>query len=185
MGTGLRRAIRCIMCWTAVQKHCRDPFSTCPGEIRERGGRRLRTVEYVRGMLLLVAAMGIGLFPAGRAGNAAGSPPSFSGLSAAEAAELIRAYEGRADFVILDVRTRREFERDHLRSAVLEDYRSGTFAEDVGRLDRNRIYLLYCASGNRSGKAMEIMRSLGFRNVFHMAGGIGKWKEEGRPVVVP
>lgn len=130
-----------------------------------------------------MAAMGVGLFSVGGSGEAARIPPSFTALSAAEAAELIRGNEGNPDFVVLDVRTPREYGRDHLRDSVLVDYRSRTFAEDIGRLDRNRTYLLYCATGNRSGKAMEIMRSLGFRKVFHLAGGIGKWKEEGRPVV--
>ncbi len=143
----------------------------------------MRAVDHALGMFLVVAAIGAGLYSAGRPGEAASAPPSFSALSAAEAAELIRGNEGRADFVVLDVRTPKEYERGHLRGAALSDYRSGTFAEEIGRLDRNRTYLLYCATGNRSGKAMEIMRSLGFRNVFHMAGGIGKWKEEGRPVV--
>jgi rhodanese-related sulfurtransferase len=39
-----------------------------------------------------------------------------------------------------------------------------------------------CDSGNRSDKAVAILRKLGFGQVFSLSGGIGAWQQAGLPV---
>jgi rhodanese-related sulfurtransferase len=46
-------------------------------------------------------------------------------------------------------------------------------------------YLLYCRSGNRSAQAREMMRGLGFAEVYEIDGGITAWTEAGLGVVAP
>ena len=53
-----------------------------------------------------------------------------------------------------------------------------------GRLDRDRTYLLYCRTGNRSAKTVPILRELGFRRVLHLEEGIRAWKDSGQPVEI-
>lgn len=41
--------------------------------------------------------------------------------------------------------------------------------------DKNEEIIVYCRSGNRSGKIFDVMKDLGFTNVKSMAGGINEW----------
>jgi len=100
-----------------------------------------------------------------------------------EAQALIRENAGNRDFVVLDVRTPGEFAQGHLEGALLVDYRSPGFREGMAALDRSKTYLVYCRTGNRSDKALGIMRELGFRSYYHLGGGIKRWTEEGLPAV--
>ena len=45
--------------------------------------------------------------------------------------------------------------------------------------------ILYCASGNRSARAADQLRELGYENAASVAGGIKAWEAEGLPVVMP
>ncbi len=67
--------------------------------------------------------------------------------------------------VILDVRTKEEFQESHVISAQNIDWQQPDFKETVSKLDKNAEYKLYCGSGNRSGKASTLMQSLGFKQV--------------------
>jgi molybdopterin/thiamine biosynthesis adenylyltransferase len=49
--------------------------------------------------------------------------------------------------------------------------------------DRSQRVILYCRSGNRSGKAAQEMSELGYENVANVEGGILEWQEQGLPVV--
>ena len=45
--------------------------------------------------------------------------------------------------------------------------------------------VIYCAAGNRSAFAAETLEQLGFEDVVSMAGGFGRWKNEGRDWQTP
>ena len=100
-----------------------------------------------------------------------------------EAQALIQKNAENRDFVVLDVRTPGEFAQGHLQGAVLVDYLSPGFREEMAGLDRTKTYLVYCRTGNRSTSAMGIMAELGFRGYYHLEGGIMRWLEEGLPAV--
>lgn len=103
-------------------------------------------------------------------------------LSPQEAWEFIQNHEGDPDFVILDVRTPGEYAAGHIAGAVLIDYRSPTFEEELGGLSRDATYLVYCRSGNRSADAVEVMARRGFTRIYELAGGIQAWERAGLPV---
>ena len=98
-----------------------------------------------------------------------------------EAFTLIQNNRNNPDFVILDVRTAEEFTEGHIENAINSDYYSDTCRDELNKLDKNRTYLIYCRSGNRSGKALAIMEELNFREVYDMSGGIIEWEAEGLP----
>ena len=104
-------------------------------------------------------------------------------VSAKEAADLIDKHNGDSDFAILDIRTPGEFQSGHLQSAILIDFYSQTFADRLSRLDKEKKFLIYCRSGNRSTRSLEIFKKLKFQKIYHMANGISTWKSEGFPVV--
>src|SRR5512134_3359935 len=119
----------------------------------------------------------------GRAAGEAAGPAAAVDLSPEEAAAMIREKGSRGDFVLLDVRTPQEYRDGHIDGAVLIDYTSSSFKEELGGLDPEKTYLVYCRTGNRSGKAISVMEELRFRKVRHLSGGITKWKERGLPTV--
>ena len=98
-----------------------------------------------------------------------------------EAFTLIQNNQNNPDFVIVDVRTPEEFADGHIAGAINIDYYSETFRDELDKLDKNKTYLIYCRSGNRSGKALNIIEELNFREVYNMSGGIIEWKAEGLP----
>jgi rhodanese-related sulfurtransferase len=87
--------------------------------------------------------------------------------------------------VVLDVRTPREFAEGHVAGAVnLSVAREGSehFDDEVAKLDRDKIYLLYCARGNRSAIAVDLMSKMGFTHLNDFSGGMQQWMKEGKPV---
>lgn len=104
-------------------------------------------------------------------------------VSAKEAADIIDKHNGDKDFAILDIRTPGEFQAGHLAKSILIDFYSQTFADQLNRLDKTKSYLVYCRTGNRSTKSLELFKKLKFQKVYHMASGISAWKSEGFAVV--
>jgi rhodanese-related sulfurtransferase len=103
-----------------------------------------------------------------------------------EARELIRsrtsfAPSGRRErsLVIVDVREEAEYASGHLLGAINLDFRSPIFPELIRKLDRCGAYLVYCRTGHRSVRAVQLMWGLGFAELYNLAGGILAWKEEG------
>ena len=78
---------------------------------------------------------------------------------------------------LIDVRTPEEMAAGQLEGAVGIDYKADDFKEQIGKLDRDGEYLLYCRSGNRSGKAMKLMNGMGFKKMYNMEGGFLAWSE--------
>ncbi len=107
----------------------------------------------------------------------------FTNASVDEAYTLIQNNKSNPDFVILDVRTPSEYASGHIENAVNLDYYDDAFEETLDNYDRNKTYLIYCRTGNRSAAAMKIMKNLGFTNVYNMQGGINVWISAGYPVV--
>ncbi len=128
--------------------------------------------------LLLITALAYGCI------NQTGSSNQvLEDIGIQEAFELIQSNQGNPDFVITDIRTPEEFNEGHIENAVNIDFYSETFREDLDKLDKSKTYFIYCRSGNRSGRAMPIMKELGFQEVYNLSAGIKEWTAEGLPVV--
>jgi rhodanese-related sulfurtransferase len=87
------------------------------------------------------------------------------------------------DFVIIDVRTPEEYAGGYIEKAINLDYYSETFADELDQLGKEKIYLIYSRTDQRSGEALDMMAELGFREVYNMLGGIVRWEELKLPTV--
>lgn len=97
-----------------------------------------------------------------------------------------QAFAARASepgVVILDVRTPEEFASGHLPGAINIDVESGSFTDQVAKLDKSATYAVYCRSGNRSAVAMDEMAREGFTDLADLAGGITAWAQAGGTIV--
>lgn len=85
---------------------------------------------------------------------------------------------------LLDVRTEGEWNEGHIEGAVRVDFLEEGFAEKVVKaVDLKQPVLVYCRSGNRSGKASKVMEKLGFVEIKEIKGGITAWTKAGKKVV--
>jgi len=98
----------------------------------------------------------------------------------AEAFDKLRKSE--KDAVLLDVRTRKEYEEGHIPGAVLIDITSNDFDKQVAKLDKKKTYLVHCAAGVRSTRACKKMGEANFSKLFNLEGGMGAWEKAGKPV---
>lgn len=79
--------------------------------------------------------------------------------------------------VVLDVRTTEEYNESFIPKAINYNVMDSlNFVKAVQPLDKNKKYYLYCRSGRRSGKALVMMKNMGFKNVLHLSGGITAWQ---------
>ena len=87
----------------------------------------------------------------------------------------------RADkkVVVLDVRTKQEFDTGHIPGSILLDWNSGEFEAKISKLDTNKTYLVHCAAGRRSAKACDKMSQLKFGKVYNLEGGFTAWEKAG------
>ncbi len=66
--------------------------------------------------------------------------------------------------IYLDVRTPEEIAEKSKPGSLNLDFRSPSFLAELQKLDKNGTYKVYCRSGNRSGQAVQIMMTLGFKD---------------------
>lgn len=110
------------------------------------------------------------------------SVPPATGITHVDPAGAARLIaEGKV--AVLDVRTPQEYALARIQGARLIDFNAPDFARKLSELDRNQPYLVHCASGRRSTKALEVFQQLGFKEVTHLDGGLNAWRAAGQPTV--
>ena len=110
-------------------------------------------------------------------GEEAGSAPAATEISR-------EAFGSRpvGSFLILDVRTPEEFAAGHLKNALnIPHDRLDERMSDF-RKYANVPVLVYCKSGRRAERAIEVLSEAGFTNLNHLTGDMDGWLEAGYPV---
>lgn len=70
------------------------------------------------------------------------------------------------DYVILDVRTKEEYQEEHLKNAENIPYDE---IDETITISKDKMIFVYCRSGSRSQIASETLKALGY-NVYDMGG---------------
>lgn len=86
------------------------------------------------------------------------------------------------DVQLIDVRTLEEYQEGHILNAQNIDYNSPNFEVNITKLNKSKPVLLYCKSGNRSGKSSQIFLEAGFKIIYDLEGGITEWIDKGLEV---
>ena len=85
--------------------------------------------------------------------------------------KLQELIQKNTDAILLDVRSRQEFEEGHLNGSV--NIPLYEIDKQLQRLPNKKCMLLiYCASGHRSKQAKEKLENLGYENVYHLKNGL-------------
>ena len=84
--------------------------------------------------------------------------------------------------VVLDVRTRKEYEAGHITGALNLDINSPEFEKKVSSLDKSKTYLVHCAAGGRSARACNKLSGMGFSHLVDLPPGFKGWEAAGKKV---
>jgi len=91
--------------------------------------------------------------------------------------EAKKRLETEKGIILLDVRTREEYNRRHIPNSTLLPL--AYLSAEAGQVlpDKDAEIFAYCASGSRSTAAVRTLRKLGYTRVYNL-GGIADWPYE-------
>ena len=86
--------------------------------------------------------------------------------------EMKEMFYNNSNVILLDVRSPQEFEEGHLIGAVnIPTYELYTQAPKMLK-DKECIIIAYCTVGVRSKHAINVLKKMGYKNLYHLDGGI-------------
>lgn len=80
------------------------------------------------------------------------------------------------ELVILDVRTKEEYDNGHIPGAKLFPVQLLPMKLDELNEYKDKPVLVYCASGGRSPRAVDTLVNNEFKNIYHLNRGISSWR---------
>lgn len=83
---------------------------------------------------------------------------------------------------IIDVRSEEKFNAGHIPNAVNIPYNKLPEMVDKLKKQPKKTILVYCGSGNSSGKAMKLLNQKEFESVMSIEGGFSEWVKSQLPV---
>lgn len=109
---------------------------------------------------------------------------TFSSISKLESVQQIKSrIDTKEKLTLLDVRTADEYKSGHLADSILLPGDEVAKKAETVLKDKNADIIVYCRTGARSKKAVEILLSMGYTNLTDMQGGIVSWQKAGFLVV--
>lgn len=103
----------------------------------------------------------------------------YTNISPEEAKEMIDS----DNIVILDVRTKSEYDKSHLPNTTL--YPLQKLENNTLNLSKKQKIIVVCKIGYRSSKASKELVKRGYKNVYNLEGGLTAWVENGYKVIKP
>jgi len=103
-------------------------------------------------------------------GSAAAGPTEFKDLALID---FMKSYtsEPLGNAMLIDLRTPPEFESGTINGAVMINFLDEDINQQLGKLDRNKNYYIFCEQGARSKKCLDKMKGMGFKKVYNLVGG--------------
>ena len=99
---------------------------------------------------------------------------AYMNITAEEAKTIMDTEQG---YVILDTRTREEYDQGHIPGAIVISHEEIAEKAEEVLTDKEQLILVYCRSGRRSKIAAEALVELGYTNIREF-GGIIDWPYE-------
>lgn len=105
----------------------------------------------------------------------------LSGIVSLEPQAATQLYN-RQDALFIDTRAEADYRKAHLPGAV--HVPADAVADRAGKLERHKDkpIIVYCATGQSSGRVAGQLKKLGFNQVSVLKGGFGAWQGNGYPL---
>ncbi len=104
---------------------------------------------------------------------------TYKQLNALEFQKLAESGKG----MILDVRTKSEFDSEHIPKSEYLNYYALDFKKKLLMLPKDEAIYLYCTTGYRSEKAAKYLVKNGYTKVYNLEHGILEWNLKNLPVI--
>jgi phage shock protein E len=82
----------------------------------------------------------------------------------------LKAHHAQHGGIFVDVRTPQEYAGGHVKGCLHIDALSRDFDKAIAKLDKEKTYYVYCASGGRSENAVDRMIAMGFKSAYNVGG---------------
>jgi rhodanese-related sulfurtransferase len=106
----------------------------------------------------------------------------FAGCATAiTQSDLHRKMEEKTPLLIVDVRSKGEYDRDHIPGAVHIPFYSIASGIKASEYSGNAPIVLYCEHGPRAGLAGMALILRGYDRIFSLEGHMKGWREKGWP----
>lgn len=110
-------------------------------------------------------------------------------ISQAELVDLLSQQQSEQEtksdptFIVLDVRTPKEFNNGHIKNAI--NISHNTVTENLSLLEKykDKMIVVHCRSGRRAMSAEKVLQENGFLNVRHLDGDMLGWVRAKLPIV--
>lgn len=86
--------------------------------------------------------------------------------------ELMKMIKENKNIILLDVRSVQEYNEGYINGATLIPLYELEKTAETKLLDKKQPIIVYCASGIRSIKAIEILMKKGYTNLYNLYGGL-------------
>lgn len=96
--------------------------------------------------------------------------------------EFILKFLARNNSIIIDLRSKLEFDNGHISDAVNYPIDDGDFVDSTRQLDKSFNIFLYCTAGGRSELALKELKNLGYYNVYTLKNGLMSWILDQKPL---
>lgn len=93
--------------------------------------------------------------------------------------EVYDAVYNSDEVQLVDVRTKEEFVGGHIGKAQNVCVTDEDFKQKAAKLNKEKPVYVYCKGGGRSARAAEILKEMGFKEIYDMQGGIVNWESQG------
>lgn len=115
-----------------------------------------------------------------------GRPAAADDVKSMPPEALLATLKDKQDeVVVLDVRTREEYEGGHVPGALHIPYDElESRVDEVRAREADRI-VVYCESGGRAARAESTLQEAGFTEVYDLEGHMKAWREAKRPTKRP
>jgi rhodanese-related sulfurtransferase len=94
-------------------------------------------------------------------------------VNAEEAYKLINE---NSEVLILDVRTKEEYDNGHIPGAKLVPVQVLPMKLTELNVYKDKPVLVYCASGGRSPRAVDTLANNDFKDIYHLTRGLSSWR---------
>lgn len=103
-------------------------------------------------------------------------------ITVEEAAVFIERHKGDKEVVLIDIRTKKEFDSIRIENSINIDFNKPDFPELSGKLDREKRYILIDQNGRKSAMAFELLKEQRFPRIHYIIGGLNEWTKNNYPV---
>ena len=96
--------------------------------------------------------------------------------------KTLKNWQQTKTIYLLDAREKVEYNVSHIKDAQYIGYERFS-KKSLKKIPKNSIVVLYCSVGYRSGKLVQKLQKMGYKNAYNLHGSIFEWVNQGNPVV--